>query len=174
MNIPSVDESAERFVRLMPQSTDPVLLILKGHLLVEEHIQAVLNDLLARPELLEEARLTFYQRMRLVQSLLGEGNDDYLWMSIRKLNTLRNRMAHVLELNDLEQRVDDYLADWAEDGFTQSGDEAERANRILHAVQSTCGILTGYRQAHRRIFGDPRFLTQFTMHTKASASEDEA
>src|SRR5688572_17947526 len=51
-----------RFRRLMPKTTDLTLLVLKGHLLIEEELQAFLEMSVKEPKALDDARLTFIQK----------------------------------------------------------------------------------------------------------------
>jgi hypothetical protein len=64
----------------MPLTTDLSLLILKGHLLVEEQIDRLITRMCEAPKFLDEARLTFFQKFCLTLALVGkEPVDGDLW-----------------------------------------------------------------------------------------------
>ncbi|WP_152982533.1 hypothetical protein [Stenotrophomonas humi] len=83
-------------------------LILRSHLFVEYYLE---NYLLSRnPNIgsLENARLTFAQKAE----LMGVGDDriSYLVPGIRRLNKIRNRLAHTLSASVTEDDRDTFLA----------------------------------------------------------------
>ena len=140
------NELAEkRFLRLMPKTQDLSLIVLKGHLLIEEILQEIINQHLKEPDALSDARLTFFHRLRLVQALTGK--TARVWKSVEKLNQIRNQLAHKLEPSDLESRIDEFIKDWAEDTFTTCSDSKERAKRLRNTLALICGYAVGYGEA---------------------------
>jgi hypothetical protein len=60
----------DRFRRHFPRrSNDFTLVVLKGHLLLEESVNRLLAALLSEPEAIEGANLRFYQKLCLIQAL---------------------------------------------------------------------------------------------------------
>jgi hypothetical protein len=93
------DDFEARFRRHFPRrSNDVALVVLKGHLLLEESINRLLAGLLRKPEAIEGANLRFHQKLCLIQALLAptprHGIISSLMEAAEKLNTLRNRLAH--------------------------------------------------------------------------------
>ncbi len=68
----------ERYMRILPPTTDLTLLVLKGHLLIEEQLNLFLETELKHYSILKDARLTFLQKLKIVQSMCwlkkGTGN----------------------------------------------------------------------------------------------------
>ena len=60
-------DKAVHFFMYLPQTDDMTLLILKGHLLIEEQLISILKDSVCYFDALDEARLTFYQRLKLLK-----------------------------------------------------------------------------------------------------------
>ncbi|NUB30537.1 hypothetical protein [Azospirillum brasilense] len=89
----SFEEFDERFERLFPTSNDVTLVVLKGHLLMEEIVNGFMVDLLANPTAIDVDQFRFAQRLRLVRALLPVRHVDALLDSAEKLNTLRNKIA---------------------------------------------------------------------------------
>ncbi len=101
-----VDGVAERFDRLMPKTDDLTLLILKGHLLVEERLRAFFDTFAYNPQVLADARLSFPQCVYLFQAFTRvKDHDAPIVRFLRRLNELRNRLAHTAEVSDLEARI---------------------------------------------------------------------
>lgn len=90
-------KALEEFEKHLPPSLDSELLVLKGHLLVEELLEVYLWNNLANPRELEDARLSFAQKLSLVAALHADSESNWLWKSVRLLNSLRNDLAHKLE-----------------------------------------------------------------------------
>jgi hypothetical protein len=89
--------------------TDVVVIILKGHLIIEEGLIAAIEAKCSKAEYLESARLSFYQKLQLVRALYTSANvkqnpEDVMntvFDALEALNTLRNRLAHNLEPKDV-------------------------------------------------------------------------
>jgi hypothetical protein len=138
------DELLARFQRLMPRSRDLTLVVLKGHLLIEEQLHEFLRVLARFPDDLERARLSFAQHRNLVQALCGYPKDDHVGRFIDAANALRNRLAHAADVDDLAVRVDTLLAAFYEEEFEPPTTDAQRATMLRHAFAYTCGVLSGF------------------------------
>src|SRR6266581_2571821 len=81
---------------------DPLLITLKGHLIIEAALADICTRLLANPPALERDRMGFVARLNLVCALLDPGYlPDSIVQSLRDLNRIRNSLAHNLEPGDL-------------------------------------------------------------------------
>jgi hypothetical protein len=109
MDDPVIGEHAvaafRRFYTLLPKSDDASLVILKLHLLVEEQIRAFVDERLRSPEALKAAKLDCHQVICLAESLAGESVHHRFWEAARKLNELRNKIAHNLEPSGVIERM---------------------------------------------------------------------
>jgi len=113
-------ESFKRFMKLMPQNADLELTILKGHLLIEEQLRAIIKERIKGNKALEldNNNWSFYHVLRLSEALCHDEEDAILWKCIAKLNKIRNDMAHNLEPKGLNDRVDDLNEAWPS-GFAE-------------------------------------------------------
>ncbi len=68
------DESYQRYIKHFPRNDDLILIIIKGHLLIEVEINSLLMLLVKNIKYLEKAKLSFYQKTCLLESLLLKGN----------------------------------------------------------------------------------------------------
>jgi hypothetical protein len=138
------DIQQDRIKRLLPRSHDPTLVLHKGHLLVEEQLFACIAAHCPDATKLEDARLTFAQKLRLAQALCGLQSVAH---SLEKLNALRNRMAHRVEVPDFDSRLDDYLKAWAKDEFVQPKTRRERTRRLRNTLMIQIAWLAGVSEA---------------------------
>ena len=99
----------KRFDRLIPLTSDVLTVILKGHLLIEEQLQSIIEAAVHSPELIREARLTFYQRLMLARSIMGHFNQSVAWDAMESLNAIRNRLVHQAEPAATEELLAPFL-----------------------------------------------------------------
>ncbi len=103
----------ERFKEHLPIGGDMTLMILKGHLLIEEQVAFLIKNRIPKPDALKEIDLTSHQQICLAEALIEEisldGNDLWLWPAIKKLNKLRNDIAHNLSRPGIEDRIADFI-----------------------------------------------------------------
>jgi hypothetical protein len=78
----------ERFRRLLPALVNLELVVLKGHLLIEEQLHAYLRNASRRPKSIDDARLSFMQTAHLVRALGGLLGDHSLWTLVVDVNKL--------------------------------------------------------------------------------------
>jgi len=124
---------------------DLTLIVLKGHLLVEEEINELLNVLLEKPNALKEGNFSFYQKLCILRAIL---NPKYLpdkeWKAMEQLNNLRNRLAHHLEPKGIKDMVSDFLdkCDY-ETKEEKSWKEGSVETRLKMFIAELCGKLVG-------------------------------
>ena len=95
-----------RFLTHLGQTTDPTLLVLRSHLLLEELVHAAIASALREPAHVEKARLSFAQSVALLKSLSGVHPADRSWQFLSRINVLRNHLSHSLESPALERDID--------------------------------------------------------------------
>src|ERR1700751_3445728 len=99
---PRTEDFQDRFRRHMPRSNDLTLIVLKGHLLMEEQINRLITISLPNPGALEQARPNLFLRLAIARALYKPRTFDSLFNAAEALNTLRNRLAHHLEHPQIE------------------------------------------------------------------------
>jgi hypothetical protein len=89
---------------------DGTLIVLKGHLVLEELLRAKLERGLKDPTQLRKSNLSFYQVLCLARGLFGDicapgdsENPRSVWDIVEAWNTLRNRLAHRIAPTDTVQ-----------------------------------------------------------------------
>ena len=108
-------EAYDHFFRHMPDDdSDITLVVLKGHLLIEQKIREFIAERMLTPEALIDAHLTSHQAICLADALtLENDNPRILWSVLRKLNSLRNQLAHNLASQGIEDRVRNIVAEYS-------------------------------------------------------------
>ena len=102
-------EAILRFAKHLPSADDMTLIVLKGHLLIEERLISILESSLQYPKALDEVRLTFAQRLSLAKALKHRHENSWLWEAIGKVNSIRNDLAHKLEPSKLNEKIEDFF-----------------------------------------------------------------
>lgn len=98
-------EQWDHYRQMLPKSDDLSLVVLKGHLIIEEMLYAIAQEHCANPAALEKAKLSFAQLHQLVCALSKLPIMDTCSPAIGLLNTIRNQLVHNLEPRELEARL---------------------------------------------------------------------
>lgn len=105
-----------RFLEKLPHGKDQDLVILKGHLLIEEQVRLIIDQRLSNPLALRDTRIECHQAICLAQSFFPEGHNIKFWSALKKLNGIRNAIAHKTEDPGLKNKIDDFIqsvpVDW--------------------------------------------------------------
>lgn len=101
-------QAFRRFLMLMPRGQDKEieLLLLKSHLLIEEQVRQIIKERLQNPSALDDARIECHQAICLAQAFFPPCFQPWLWDGLRKLNGIRNEIAHNAEPSGIEDRID--------------------------------------------------------------------
>jgi hypothetical protein len=143
-----IERHANRVTKLLPRG-DMLLAILKGHLLIEESLQGIIDAHMQNPSALkkEDASFRFIQKLRLAEALCNKP-DSYgvmFWGAIKELNKILNYLSHNVDAPDLNAKIDTFLEKYA----GKSGPLApmgklkdrklSRRNRLVLALARLCG-----------------------------------
>ena len=104
------------------------MILLKGHLLIEEQLQALVEALVKDSRPLGDARLTFHQWLCMGKALAPGGSGDDLWKFVERLNKTRNKLAHNAEVADFEQKVDALIRGRSPNSFPASPESESMAS----------------------------------------------
>lgn len=115
--------SMDYFLQHIPESdADLTMTVLKGHLLLEQRIREFVSERMLSPTALDDAGLSSYQAICLAEALtLPNTEPKQLWDILRQINTLRNKLAHNLEPEGVQQRVEKIINDYSQIAPIQSG-----------------------------------------------------
>ena len=103
-----VTDRIVRFVRKLPHKDNPDLVILKGHLLLEEALKDYLRAVLPNPEALDMKKFGYWEVCNF-SAALYKGPFSWLWNPLRELNAIRNQLAHHLDPKDFDARIERFI-----------------------------------------------------------------
>ncbi|OGQ97877.1 MAG: hypothetical protein A2505_03050 [Deltaproteobacteria bacterium RIFOXYD12_FULL_55_16] len=140
-------DAFEQFMQHMPLEGDMDLIVLKGHLLVQEGLWSILEKRLKNPKVVEknDQQFGFFQLMCVGQALVEEDEvqfheANWLWNSIVKLNELRNKIAHKLDCAGLEDRIN-YIISLPPEKLDGMNGNTTTINRFSYACFQMCLML---------------------------------
>lgn len=115
----SIGDAKERgafgdFARLLehlPDYHEPVILILlKGHLLIEELLRTYIEQTLPNPEAIRHADFTFARCLTLCRALTPPDRLSWVFDATEQLNSVRNEVAHELASALLQQKLESFIS----------------------------------------------------------------
>jgi len=133
----------QRYKELLPRTRDLSLLVLKGHLCIEEQIDALLEASCDHPRDLQDARLTFHQKMCITRALGAWPKHGPFWPFVKGLTRLRNKLAHRLEQPSLKQDVDAVLKTFWGEEYKEPTSDQNRATVLRNTIGFMGGFLAG-------------------------------
>ncbi|WP_175192594.1 hypothetical protein [Achromobacter deleyi] len=143
---------AQRFFGIMPSSPDIELTLLKGHLLIEEVLTAIVRAGVQRPEHLQFDRMQFHAKAKLARAVFKGPEDSWVWKALGLLNAARNSLAHGLDTNetaDLIKRFEAFVrSQEAQIGMSTVEGDAELTVQVRWAIFALYSRLI--------VFGDVR------------------
>ena len=129
----------------MPKGQDPLLLLLKGHLLIEEELFAYIASYCKDVKKLSDARLTASQKLHVAHALGGGLFDGRMSECLKKLNSIRNHLSHRAELPNLKDAIDDYLKAWDDDNdYLPPKRNRQRTGYLRNTLIFQIAMLSGY------------------------------
>ena len=102
------EKALEEFNARWDQNIESMGRILRSHLVLEYYITKCLKALNPNLDNLDRARLTFNQKFELIKPYSIE--TEVLAVGIKRLNKIRNRLAHTLEETVNEQDAEIFLS----------------------------------------------------------------
>ncbi len=144
---PEVRERFSRFDAHLPSESDPILVVLKGHLLAEEILENIIKSKCRKPEVLNNVEIGFFLKVKLARALVGDTHPngkifpDSVWAMLEALNALRNELAHALEPKKLDAKIQRFLA-CSPPSVKKPKDKSQINKALYIAVIGTLSYLT--------------------------------
>lgn len=89
----------------MSAPDDVSLLVLRGHLLIEELLEKIITNIVAHKEILDKANLSFYTKATIARAMCWDQHENEMWELIFVFNTLRNELAHSLNSENTDKKI---------------------------------------------------------------------
>jgi hypothetical protein len=100
-----IKKHVSRYDKHMPDTDDVSLIILKGHLLIEEMLVDIRDKLLPNTKYFDSTNISFNQLVCVIRSGLKSKHEHSSWDLIIGVNKLRNQLVHNLEPRDIGNRL---------------------------------------------------------------------
>lgn len=138
--VPEADAIVKRFVEHLYISKGNVELVLKCHLLIEEVLTEIIRDYLLHPEFVDQARLTFAQKVNIARSMSVDQQKNPVWKVVASFNRLRNDYGHSLEPVDAEEDMK-----WMRKHYLRNPEFAGEANDSDEVLlKNACIFVLGF------------------------------
>ena len=142
------EDPIARLKRLLSRLQDLTLMILKGHLLIEEQLDHFLSELSRAPAELVAARLTYSQKLHLVCAITGVKSDVLEFA--KALNKVRNSLAHRADADDLPEQIVNMLRRFAPDAPARLT-ARQRVSWLRAQIVCVCGAINGMTDVCRAL-----------------------
>ena len=117
--------------------------ILKGHLVIEELLFKILASTTSRESLIRKADLSFFKTAVMVEALHQEKCPEWVWEAVLLLNTIRNKVAHHLHHNEVDEMIKNFIKLVSENMILSSALSELNGNKALPSTIATlCVVLT--------------------------------
>src|ERR1041384_6032584 len=144
----------ERFLHLVGHldSDTAAMVGLKGHLVGEEKITAAIEKFVFHPEYLDDARLSFAQKLAVSRCLSLDEDRNSMWDVLAKLNRLRNTLSHSLEGTRRANAMNTLKTAYAKErnGKLEDWEDANEVALLLGVVSLCLGFLDSFEQEVER------------------------
>ncbi|MEK6786446.1 MAG: hypothetical protein AABY61_13285 [Nitrospirota bacterium] len=141
----SREEAGSTAFRKIWSAADDATSILAAHLVSEAMLFRFIQTKTANPEALDLAQWTYSEILVLVQSLRKKSSkEEWLWKTLRSLNSVRNRLAHDIETQHLPERIEKMYktADRHIDIHAPGADPKDRENnKLKYFLLILCGVV---------------------------------
>ncbi len=110
-NLPSSQlDELNFFIEKMPKDNDLLKIVITGHLLVEKQVKVIFHSNFLNETPLKSCRLETSQIISLSEAMYESTEESStLWKCIKKLNNIRNDLAHNLEFVGIEHKISDFI-----------------------------------------------------------------
>jgi hypothetical protein len=143
------NDCTDSFIRVLkPCLKNLELLVLKGHLVLEQELVGLIEDQVPHARHVREAGLKFSQKVKVAQAVTSVSVDvlersSAAFCALEELNKIRNNLAHNAEPKDLEKSINVFCSKVlrANGGDLRGKSAAERLKLALILVYSDLRVL---------------------------------
>lgn len=121
----------------LDQKTDLEMILLKGHLLLE----IILDTALARIHIIDCENFSFYRKVDLLEKYHSEPDEriNFIFSSLKKINRLRNKLAHEVHFEIANGELDSWALEIAENLEGEKFSKYTSRTKVVHAFSTLSG-----------------------------------
>jgi hypothetical protein len=124
-----------------PKTKDFTTVVVKSHIILEQHLTRLISHYCRVPTYLENARLQFSQKIQLAKAFVYFPVPDEIWRSLELMNSIRNDVAHNLNPPKLANHITQARALPA---CSPHGKDSKAVRKVLKTDSGMIGLLFGY------------------------------
>lgn len=99
-----------RLLEHLPDYHEPVILILlKGHLLIEELLRTYIETTVPNPGAIRHGDFSFARCLKLCRALTPADRVSWAFDAAEQLNSVRNEIAHELASDKLQEKLESFI-----------------------------------------------------------------
>jgi len=144
------------FEKIIRENLEPIvdleLVLLKGHLVIEQLITELLELNLTEPSRLSGINPLFYRKLEIYLALTGNAIiNEGLEKILKELNSLRNILAHDLKHPNFDHRLKDWVQRASRTKINNPDDTSEIKSKLIDAISQVSAFLWGAIEAYKRM-----------------------
>ncbi|CAK1700414.1 MULTISPECIES: hypothetical protein [Vibrio] len=153
-------ENLEKFYDQLPSNGDLTLLVLKGHLLIEQQIRSYVYNHFPNQKVLKDVFKDTHSLISAGKAYADPSCLDTiaLWDCFIKLNSIRNFLAHRLDQTGLLHKIEDFLK--VSEPFIEFGPDSDsvhdRMHNAINAIYQKALYLSTLQEQKYRTFEEQR------------------
>jgi|SRR5258708_606039 len=136
---PEITKYMKEFRGHLRQVDEVAQVVLKGHLIIESVLENIITLGLYYPQYLQDARLSFYQKVHIAKALCLRKNTVATWKLILAVNELRNAIAHSLSGEKRTTKMEQLRRLCSVDGILDFDSTPDR-----QVAEFACGVSTAF------------------------------
>jgi hypothetical protein len=130
------------------------LVVLKGHLLIEESLNFIIENFVHHSDFINKANLSFYQKLNIARSMSLSEEENSMWLLIEKINTLRNDFSHRLESDKRESKIQVivslYKSEMKSTEFEHDWENEDLPTFLAFVISLCLGFLSAFEAETKR------------------------
>ena len=148
MNDETLREKTNRLAKVFGNVDRETLVVLKGHLLIEESLNSIIETFVHHAEKMQNAKLSFFQKVHIAKSMSLTEHESSAWILIEHINSLRNDFAHKLESEKRAAKIENlkklYALECKDNEFTEDPTAEDNSLFIGDVVAFCLGFLGSF------------------------------
>lgn len=144
------------FEKIIRENLEPLkeleLILLKGHLVIEQLVTELLELNLRDPSRLSAINPMFYKKLEIYLAIAGNSIiSDGLEKLLKDLNSLRNKLAHNLKHPNFNIMLKDWVQRASRTKINNPDDIPEIRSKLIDAISQISAFLSGVVEAQKRM-----------------------
>jgi len=149
-----LEEKHKELAKVFGEIDKESLVVLKGHLLLEESLNFIIENFVHHSDFINKAKLSFYQKLNVARAMSLTEQNNSMWTLIEKINTLRNDFSHRLESDKREEKINLiislYKSEMKGSEFEHDWENEDLPTFLAFVISLCLGFLAGFESEVER------------------------